>query len=146
MQASGPTRVETPWNTRLFDRFWEFFRVKRTYNLGVEYRCLAEKQPIKVAVNVEYSKFLWDRSIGSNPVRAHSFGGSTAMGGDPLAIAIITEVNVMNGRFLRSELLPMASLLQENLRDRIAWLDVKILSLELYQYAQAFEEKKGKKK
>ena len=142
--ALEPMSPEKPWITRQFDRFWSLFRTRSTYSIGVDYRCLSEKQPIKVAVNVAYSKYFWDRSIGRSQVEASTFGGSTSMGGDPLAVGIVSEVKALNGRFLRTELDKMRGVLQVKLADRVKWLDIRIEDVELYQYGQAAVEEKKK--
>ncbi|MFN7973586.1 MAG: hypothetical protein U0166_14755 [Acidobacteriota bacterium] len=60
---SPATPAQDSWLVKLFDRFWGLFRVNRTYSLGVDYQPLADKAGIKLAVNVEYLKYFWDRSI-----------------------------------------------------------------------------------
>lgn len=136
--------TETPGLTKLIDRFWGLFRVETTYDIGVDYRPLAMKASVKLAVKVYYSKYRWDRSFGANPVSGTNFGGSVSISGDALAVAIITEVKALEGRYLRTELDKIAAALKRTLTDRLAWLDLKVHEVEIWQYGAAAEEKKGK--
>lgn len=128
----------------LYARFWRLFRVRRRYSLGVDYRPKADKNAIKLAVEVAYDKYLWDRSIGSYPVKAENRHGALQMAGDPLAVAIVAAVKTLENRFLKSELPRMEKVLREHLQDQLEWLDVKLLDLSLHRFGTASVEEKKK--
>lgn len=143
LESRPPTpSTETPAISKLFDRFWGLFRVDTAYDIGVDYQPLASKAFVKLGVKVHYSKYRWDRSFGSSPVSGTSFGGSVSIGGDALAVAIITELKALDGRYLKSELDKIAAALKRTLGERLAWLDVKVQDVEVWQYGAAAEEKK----
>jgi hypothetical protein len=142
--TSPPSSAPTPWITRLFDRFWGLFLVSRTYSLGVDYKPLAEKGSIRVAVEVQYRRYLWDWGFGSRPVVATTAWGSMQMAGDPVAVAIVAEVKALSNRFLRSEIPRMETVLGRNLTDRLSWIGVRVTSVTARQYATAAVEEKKK--
>ena len=138
----APPAPPTHWSTSLFDGFWTMFRVTRDFDLGVDYVALAEKVPLKLAVRGKYRTYAWNRRIGSQRTVGSMSYGASIYSGDPVNIAMATEVAALQGRFLRTELDKLRAVLYANAEDRLAWLDIALVDLAVEIYGQASSDKK----